>query len=74
MPQFRPEPQLGEVGLARVYVKSQTTLKIVKTATVTVVDMISNVGGTLGLFCGVSILSMAEVVYWAAKLVLKKRI
>ena len=29
--------------------------------------MISNIGGTLGLFCGFSIISALEVVYWAAK-------
>ena len=55
------------MGLVRVYVEKKSTLKIVLTATVTVIDMISNIGGTLGLFCGTSLLSAAEIIYWAAR-------
>ena len=62
------------MGLVRVYIDKKSTLKIVRTATVTLVDMISNIGGTLGLFCGVSILSMAEIVYWFGMLLTKRRI
>jgi len=38
-----------------------------RTATVTLVDMISNIGGTLGLFCGFSLLSGVEAIYWTLK-------
>ncbi len=58
----------------KVYIDKKSTLKIVLTATVTIIDMISNIGGTLGLFCGVSILSMAEIIYWAGRFITKKRI
>ena len=39
-----------------------------KTAAATPIDMLANVGGTLGLFCGVSIMSAVEVIYciWKA--------
>ena len=42
---------------------------MVSTATVTIIDMISNIGGTLGLFSGFSILSGVELLYWAGKAV-----
>ncbi len=41
--------------------------KIIRTATMTTTDLISNVGGTLGLFCGLSVLSLAEVAYWTCR-------
>ena len=44
---------------------------MVVTATVTLVDMISNIGGTLGLCCGLSVLSVVEAVYWAWKCLVK---
>ena len=51
----------------RVYMEKKTTLKIVMTATVTAMDMISNIGGTLGLFCGFSLLSGVEILHWMGK-------
>ncbi len=67
---FFPSPahqRVRRVVLAKVYLDRPKTTVIVQTATVTLVDMISNIGGTLGLFCGFSILSAVEVVYWAGK-------
>ena len=55
----------SNVGRVRVYPHRKTTLRILKTATVTVIDMISNIGGTLGLFSGFSLLSGIEIIYWA---------
>ena len=51
---------------------SRESQLITVTATVTVIDMISNIGGILGLFSGVSVLSLAEAIYWAGKFVSKK--
>ena len=34
----------------------------------TIYDMISAVGGTLGLFTGISIITFVEIVYWSFKL------
>ncbi len=60
------------VGLISVYINKKSTLSIVLTATVTVIDMISNIGGTLGLFCGFSILSAAEIIYWIGVMLAKR--
>ena len=43
-----------------------------QTATVSVIDMISNIGGTLGLFCGFSLISAVEVAYWMGRVVIGK--
>ncbi len=56
----------------KVYIDKKSTMKIVQTATVTLTDMISNIGGIIGLFCGVSFLSLAEMVYWLGKILLRK--
>ncbi len=63
--------RLENIGLVKVFIDTKSTLKIVMTATVTVVDMISNIGGIMGLFCGISFLSLAEFLYWIGKLVAK---
>lgn len=38
----------------------------------TTIDMMSNIGGTLGLFCGFSILSAIEIIYWGWKLMVER--
>ena len=50
-----------------MFISQRAALGIVRTATMTAVDMVSNIGGTLGLFCGFSLLSGVEIVYWAFK-------
>ena len=65
---------LENLGAARVYVDKRSTIRIVMTATVTVVDVISNIGGVMGLFCGISFLSVAEFVYWMGKLLAAKNV
>ena len=53
----------------RVYASfaTKTTNENVMSASVSTMDMISNIGGTLGLFSGFSILSAVEMAYWAFK-------
>ena len=68
----REEPLLELVGVIKVWVDKKTTLEMVVTATVTVIDMISNIGGTLGLFCGFSILSAVEFVFWMGRIATKR--
>ena len=41
--------------------------EITVTAAATPLDMLGNVGGTLGLFCGISILSVVEAIFWILK-------
>ena len=33
--------------------------------------MISSIGGTLGLFTGISVITLAEIVYWIVRLIVK---
>ncbi len=56
-----------------MWIDDKTTMEMVMTATVTVIDMISNIGGTLGLFCGFSILSVVEIIYWTCKIAAVKK-
>ncbi len=67
------KPKVDSIGVIKVYMDKKSTLRILVTATVTVIDMISNIGGTLGLFCGFSILSGVEILYWVGKVLAKKR-
>ena len=50
-----------------VYISKKLALRIVKTATMTLVDMVCNVGGAVGLFCGFSILSGVEALFWGGR-------
>ncbi len=59
-------------GIIVLFGEQKVTLQIIQTATVTIVDMISNIGGTLGLFCGFSILSLVEVAYWMGRATARK--
>ena len=59
-----PQERFPKSFVLRLAVTGRGARRVLKTATVTVVDMISNVGGTLGLFSGVSFLSGLEVLYW----------
>ena len=61
------EPDGSSIKYVRIYPEGKTTMKILMTATVTIIDMISNIGGTLGLFSGFSILSGCELIYWTCQ-------
>ncbi len=41
-----------------------TIQRVVKRERVTPADLLGNLGGTLGLFTGMSLLSIAEVIFW----------
>ncbi len=55
---------MDSVKLLRVSVDRSPTLSIVHTSTATIVDVISGIGGNLGLFTGFSVLSGVEFFYW----------
>ena len=63
---FRANLTQIQSDLRYIYVRMvrPSTVIIVKTATMTAIDMISNIGGTLGLFSGFSIISGLEILYW----------
>lgn len=50
----------------------KTALQMVLSPTVTFSGTVSNIGGTLSLFCGFSILSTLEVLFWSTKLFAKR--
>ena len=59
--------QESSLYIVQVSVRGKTVTEIVMTASTSVIDMISNIGGTLGLFLGLSLLSAVEILYWACK-------
>ncbi len=73
MPIFSADNLEKQMTFVSVHLSKKTTLHVVNTATMTLIDMISNVGGTLGLFSGFSILSVVEVVYWIGRSCGKKK-
>ena len=62
------------ITLTRIYIrdKSTTLTEILMTASVSTLDVISNIGGTFGLFTGFSILSGVEMIYWVIKFLQEK--
>ena len=51
----------------KVFTTQHSVMTVVIAPTVKLIDMISNFGGTLGLFSGISILSIIEIIYWTFK-------
>ena len=62
------EPKLKYV---RIYFDTPTFDKITKDRAAKFVDMLSAIGGTMGLLTGFSIISAVEIIYFVVKLVLK---
>ena len=52
-----------------IEIAEPTVSNVQRDVKVTLVDQIGTIGGTLGLFCGLSIVSMVELVYWIYKTV-----
>ena len=50
-----------------IEISEPTVTNMQRDIKVTLVDQIGTIGGTLGLFCGLSIVSMVEFVYWIYK-------
>ena len=55
----------------RIYFDTPTFDKITKDKKVKFVDMLSAIGGTMGLLTGFSIISGVEIVYFGIKIILK---
>ena len=54
----------------RIYFDTPTFDRITKDRAAKFVDMLSAIGGTMGLLTGFSIISGIEIIYFACKLVL----
>ena len=55
----------------RIYFDTPTFDRIEKDRAAKFVDMLSAIGGTMGLLTGFSIISGVEIIYFAAKLIFK---
>ena len=55
----------------RIYFDTPTFDRITKDRAAKFVDMLSAMGGTMGLLTGFSIISGVEIIYFAAKLIFK---
>ena len=55
----------------RIYFGATTFDKITKDRSAKFVDMLSAIGGTMGLLTGFSIISGVEIVYFGSKIILK---
>ena len=63
--QDSPEPKLRFV---RIYFHATTFDKVTKDKAAKFVDMLSAIGGTMGLLTGFSIISSVEIFYFATKI------
>ena len=52
----------------RIYLDSPTFDRITKDRAAKFVDMLSAIGGTMGLLTGFSIISAVEIIYFVAKI------
>ena len=55
----------------RIYFYATTFDKITKDRAAKFVDMLSAIGGTMGLLTGFSIISGVEIIYFGVKIILK---
>ena len=55
----------------RIFFNTPTFDRITKDRAAKFVDMLSAIGGTMGLLTGFSIISAVEIVYFALKILLK---
>ena len=54
----------------RIYFETQTFDRVTKDRAAKFEDMLSAIGGTMGLLTGFSIISGVEIIYYAAKIIL----
>ena len=55
----------------RIYFDTPTFDRVTKDRAAKFVDMLSAIGGTMGLLTGFSIISGVEIVYFATKIIVK---
>ena len=60
-----------QLRFVRIYFDTPTIDIVTKDRAAKFVDMLSAIGGTMGLLTGFSIISGVEIIYFAAKILLK---
>ena len=61
----------NKLRFVRIYFNTPTFDRITKDKSAKFVDMLSAIGGTMGLLTGFSIISAVEIVYFAVKIMVK---
>ena len=61
----------NKLRFVRIYFDTPTFDRITKDRAAKFVDMLSAIGGTMGLLTGFSIISGVEIIYFTAKIILK---
>ena len=61
----------NKLRFVRIYFDTPTFNRITKDRAAKFVDMLSAIGGTMGLLTGFSIISGVEIVYFGVKIILK---
>ena len=70
--QYVPEYEYeNKLRFVRIFFDTPTFDRITKDRAAKFVDMVSEIGGTMGLLTGFSIISGVEVIYFATKIVIK---
>ena len=67
---FLDPPIEANLKYVRIYFDSPTFDRIKKDRAAKFVDMLSAIGGTMGLLTGFSIISAVEILYFAGKIIL----
>ena len=60
-----------KLRFVRIYFDTPTFDRITKDRAAKFVDMLSAIGGTMGLLTGFSIISAVEIIYFATKIIIK---
>ena len=53
-----------DIAIVNFYFEKSSILQYKRSSRLTVVDMISQIGGLLGVAMGISLISVVEIVYW----------
>ena len=61
----------NDLRYVRIFFDTRTINKVTKDRAAKFVDMLSAIGGTMGLLTGFSIISAVEILYFAAKILSK---
>ena len=62
----------NKLRFVKIYFDTPTFDRITKDRAAKFVDMLSAIGGTMGLLTGFSLISGVEIIYFATKIVLNK--
>ena len=63
-----------EYAILRIIIKEPTLLKIVQSVRVSFSDKLGIAGGTIGLFTGLSLISVVETIYWLFRWLLQRTV